>query len=84
LTVTGKTGNAVERNRIKRRLRAAIGEVGRATAADGMDYVLIGRRDILATPYTTLLAELSAGLNRLSSDAGRNTSSSSLPTQKNR
>ena len=84
LTVTGKTGNAVERNRIKRRLRAAIGEVGRATASDGMDYVLIGRRDILVTPYTTLLAELSAGLNRLSSDAGRNASSSSLPTQKNR
>ena len=82
LTVTGKTGNAVERNRIKRRLRAAIQAVGRKNAADGIDFVLVGRRDILETPYATLLTELSHGLNRLSSNAGSSHPSSSHPAQK--
>ncbi len=79
LTVTAKTGNAVERNRIKRRLRAAIRETGRATATAGFDFVIIGRRDLLQAPFPMLLSELVAGLKRLSSEPTK----SSSPSQQN-
>lgn len=45
LTVTAKCGNAVARNRIKRRLRAAVRAVMPQHAAGGMDYVLIARAE---------------------------------------
>lgn len=44
-TVTTKCGNAVVRNRIKRRLRALVREVAAPLAKPGMDYVLIARSD---------------------------------------
>ena len=44
-TVTTKCGNAVVRNRIKRRLRALVREVGAPLAKPGMDYVIIARAD---------------------------------------
>lgn len=55
-TVTKKQGNAVERNRIKRRLRAA----ARNSIAfqQATDYVLVGRRDILKADFGLLVAEL--------------------------
>ncbi len=43
-TVTTKCGNAVTRNRIKRRLRALVREL-KETATPGTDYVLIARAD---------------------------------------
>ena len=57
LTVTKKTGNSVERNRIKRRLRAAL----RLAPLDGSvanDYVLVARRDCLAAPFEQLIADI--------------------------
>jgi ribonuclease P protein component len=58
-TVTRKVGNAVVRNRIRRRLKEAV----RVHAADdmvaGTDYVLVGRRDILTAPFDELQRELS-------------------------
>jgi len=65
LTVTSKTGNAVERNRIKRRLRAAIASGLRLAAEPGADYVVIGRRALLDAPFTTIVAELTRGIARL-------------------
>ncbi|MEX0969933.1 MAG: ribonuclease P protein component [Paracoccaceae bacterium] len=44
-TCSKKVGNAVARNRAKRRLRAAAHEVLAKHAKPGWDYVLIGRRD---------------------------------------
>src|SRR5690554_5301193 len=56
-TVTKKTGNSPERNRIKRRLRAAV----TACARDFLpahDYVLVGRREALSEPFAKLVADL--------------------------
>ena len=60
-----QVGNAVERNRVKRRLREAV----RLSAADkfcaGHDYVLIGRRTALALPFGDMLRDLDAALQRV-------------------
>lgn len=66
LTVTKKScGNAVHRNRIRRRLRAAAYDIFPDNAAKGHDYVLIGRPDSGTTPYETLTADLKWCLKRL-------------------
>ena len=61
LTVTKKTGNAPQRNRIKRRLRAAV----QACAPKFLpqhDYVLVGRREALNQPFGKLVGDLSAAI----------------------
>ncbi len=63
-TVTKKIGNAVVRNRIRRRLRSAAKAAalhGRA----GADYVLIARTAALTLPFERLVADLIAGLTAL-------------------
>ncbi len=64
-TASKKVGNAVLRNRAKRRLRAAVRAVMVEHAACDHDYVLIARQTTPARPYTRLLADLEAGLKRL-------------------
>lgn len=54
LTVTKKNGNAVMRNRIKRRLRAAIICNGTDEMRDAHDYVFISRPIALHAPFDTL------------------------------
>ena len=55
-----KVGNAVERNRVRRRLR----EIVRASAAgrlrSGHDYVLIGRRAALILPFDRMIEDFDA------------------------
>jgi ribonuclease P protein component len=64
-TVSRQVGNAVERNRVRRRLR----EIVRLTAGDvmraGCDYVLIGRRAALALPFAQMRQEFDAALDRV-------------------
>lgn len=65
-TCSRKVGNAVARNRAKRRLRALARDVLPAEGRDGWDYVLIGRAGETATrPYAQMRADLSASLARL-------------------
>lgn len=67
-TVTKKTGNSPERNRIKRRLREVVRTLsGRFVA--GHDYVLIGRRESLTEPFDALVKELSKALGRIHNPA---------------
>ncbi|HEV7346544.1 MAG TPA: ribonuclease P protein component [Devosia sp.] len=63
-TVTKKTGNSPERNRIKRRLRAAVTACARDFVSHH-DYVLVGRRDALSEPFAKLVADLGALIVRV-------------------
>lgn len=62
LTVTKKSGNAVERNRIRRRLREAMRVHAADDMADGSDYVIVGRPEVLHAPFGELARELSRRL----------------------
>jgi ribonuclease P protein component len=62
LTVTKKVGHATERNRIKRRLRAAVRSAAEDHAMTNVDVVVIGRRDILAADYDVLIEDLRRAL----------------------
>ena len=63
-TVTKKSGNSPERNRIKRRLRAAVTACARDFVPHH-DYVLVGRREALSEPFAKLVADLGATLVRV-------------------
>jgi ribonuclease P protein component len=64
-TVSKKVGNAVERNRVRRRLR----EVVRLSDAErlrlGNDYVLVGRRAALDRPFARLIEDFSHALDHV-------------------
>jgi ribonuclease P protein component len=65
-TVTKRTAKkAVERNRIRRRLKEAVRLTAERLVRPGVDYVLIGRRAALTIPFTELTSELSAALTEL-------------------
>jgi ribonuclease P protein component len=64
-TVTRKTGNAVVRNRIRRRLKAAIAVAGEQLES-ATDYVVIGRRAALTLQFQRLVTDLETGLAALS------------------
>jgi ribonuclease P protein component len=65
-TVTKKIGNAVVRNRMKRRFRALVRDTFPDHAIAGADHVLIGRSSGIERDYATLAAELKRALARLS------------------
>jgi ribonuclease P protein component len=65
LTVTKKNGTATERNRIRRRLREAVKQIGPVAMRPHHDYVLIGRRAALTREFAALLDDLRAALKRL-------------------
>ena len=57
-TATKKIGNAVTRNRARRRLRAAVRECLQPIAHSGTDYVLIARHDTATRRWDDLLADM--------------------------
>ncbi len=61
-TASRKVGNAVERNRAKRRLRALVRKIMTLEAEPGRDYVLVARRAILLRPYPLLEQDLRRAL----------------------
>lgn len=63
-TVTKRTGNAVERNRIRRRLREMVRLAGVTQLKAGHDYVLVGRRDALRLPFERMTADLAQAITR--------------------
>lgn len=64
-TASAKVGNAVARNRARRRLKAAAAEMLPRHGRPATDYVLIARMETLKRPYPALLQDLEAALRRL-------------------
>jgi ribonuclease P protein component len=69
ITVTKKSGNAVIRNRIRRRLREAVRVHAADDMAAGTDYVIVGRREVLSAPFEELKTELSRRMRGRSQNA---------------
>ncbi|MEO1199894.1 MAG: ribonuclease P protein component [Pseudomonadota bacterium] len=57
-TTSRKVGSAVERNRVRRRLKAAMSTVAPQRARANHDYVLVGRRQALTLPFEDLIEDL--------------------------
>jgi ribonuclease P protein component len=64
-TVSKKVGNAVVRNRVRRRLREVVRLSDATRLRAGGDYVLIGRRAALNLPFEKLMAEFAGALTRV-------------------
>jgi ribonuclease P protein component len=65
ITVSRKVGNAVTRNRMKRRFRALAREVLPQAGVRGADHVLIGRSGGIELPFPQLRAELARALAKV-------------------
>lgn len=63
-TITKKVGNSVVRNRIRRRLRAAVSQTAEAIASTNVDVVFIGRHDALMASFETLTRDVAAAFGR--------------------
>jgi len=61
-TASRKVGGAVERNRAKRRLRAAAAAILPLSAREGHDYVLIARAATISRPFAELGRDLTTAL----------------------
>ncbi len=69
-TVTKRSGGAVERNRIRRRLKEALRLLDPLPARPGHDYVIVARPEALSMPFQALQGELIRALGKI--DAWKN------------
>jgi ribonuclease P protein component len=64
ITVSRKVGSAVERNRVRRRLREMVRKAGADVMKSGHDYVLVARRAALSDPFERLISDFSGAARR--------------------
>jgi len=62
-TASKKIGNAVARNRAKRRLRAAADQLLPLLGREGHDYVLVARASTGERPFQALLSDITQALS---------------------
>ena len=65
ITVTKKIGNAVARNRMKRRFRALLAEALPKYGITGVDHIMIGRKQDAERDMAKMREELEKGLKHL-------------------
>ena len=70
ITVTKKIGNAVVRNRMKRRFRALARDILPDAGFAGADHVLIGRSGGVERDFGALRSEILKALQKLRKSAG--------------
>jgi ribonuclease P protein component len=70
-TVSKKVGNAVERNRVRRRLREVVRLFAGNRTRTGHDYVLVGRRAALKLPFDRIVQDFDGALRRLHEGRGK-------------
>ena len=83
-TVSRKVGNAVRRNRARRRLRAVVAELLPEHGRAGCDYVLIGRAGTLDRRYTDLVSDLRTALVQIGTKGSQGRPRRSRGPQKGR
>ncbi|MGD9924924.1 MAG: ribonuclease P protein component [Pseudorhodoplanes sp.] len=64
-TVSRKVGNAVIRNRVRRRLREVVRLSSEGALQAGHDYVLVGRRAALSAAFSELVADYGRAIRRI-------------------
>ena len=64
-TVSKKVGNAVSRNRVKRRLKAAAQNIMLAKSPKYLDLVVIGRQTALKRAFSSLLSDMEKALTQI-------------------
>jgi ribonuclease P protein component len=79
-TASKRVGNAVARNRAKRRLRAAVAHVMPARALRDRDYVVIARTATLTRPFEALKSDLATALGQV----GTNRTGERSPSRRRR
>jgi ribonuclease P protein component len=67
-TVTRKVGDAVERNRIRRRLKEALRASQAIAPAADCDYVLVARPEALTRRFTALVADIERAFAKVGRD----------------
>ena len=65
VTASKKVGNAVARNRAKRRMRALFRKLKCDHAPSGTDYVLVARHSLVQAAWTELLVDFSIAAKRI-------------------
>ncbi len=65
ITVSKKVGNAVVRNRMKRRFRALAAEMLPEIGIAGADHVLIGRASGIERPFDDLRSDMAKALRKV-------------------
>ena len=65
VTASKKVGNAVARNRAKRRMRALFRKLDCDHALSGTDYVLVARHSLVQAAWTELSADFSIAAKRI-------------------
>ena len=78
-TVSRQVGNAVERNRVRRRLRELVRLAKADTLRSGHDYVLVGRRAALQLPFGDMALELDKALGRVHAREAEGTGTAKPP-----